>query len=224
MRDDRPWRGAAPPGAVYFYSPDRKGEHPRQHLAKFKGTLQADGYAGFNELYAAKANAKADVVEAACWAHARRKFHDIHVAGPSPIAEEALRRIGELYSIEDDIRGQAAEDRRAARQARSKPLVARGMGYVDTAGEVKPPFRWDEDRRLHLRAKLDAVFFHLYGVTDRDDVRYVHATFPIVERQETEASPSSSARKQRLMAVSRELSLAYVNAPEAGDPDAEMRL
>ena len=123
VRDGRPRRGAAPPGAVYFYSPDRKGEHPKRHLAKFKGTLQADGYAGFNELYAARANGKADVVEAACWAHARRKFHDIHVAGSSPIAEEALRRIGELYSIEDDIRGQAAEDRRAARQARSKPLV-----------------------------------------------------------------------------------------------------
>jgi len=62
---------------------------------------------------------------------------------------------------------------------------ARDLGYVDEAGAVKPPFRWDEERRLRLRAKLDAVFFHLYGVTDRDDIRYVYSTFPIVERQET---------------------------------------
>ena len=57
---------------------------------------------------------------------------------------------------------------------------ARDLGYVDEAGVVKPPFLWDEERRLHLRAKLDAVFFHLYGVTDRDDIRYVYSTFPIV--------------------------------------------
>ena len=65
---------------------------------------------------------------------------------------------------------------------------ARDMGHVDDAGEVRPPFVWDEDRRLKLRAKLDAVYFHLYGVTDRDDVRYIYSTFPIVEREETAAS------------------------------------
>ena len=59
---------------------------------------------------------------------------------------------------------------------------ARHLGYVDGAGAVRPPFRWDEDRRLRLRARLDAVFFHLYGVTDRDDVRYVYSTFPIVDQ------------------------------------------
>ena len=61
---------------------------------------------------------------------------------------------------------------------------ARDMGYVDELGKVKPPFTWDEDRRLILRSKLDAVFFHLYGVTDRDDIRYIYSTFPIVEREE----------------------------------------
>jgi len=64
---------------------------------------------------------------------------------------------------------------------------ARDMGYVDKAGKVKPPFVWDEDRRLKLRTKLDAVYFHLYGVTDRDDVRYIYSTFPIVEREEMAA-------------------------------------
>ena len=89
---------------------------------------------------------------------------------------------------------------------------ARDLGYVDEAGAVKPPFRWDEERRLRLRAKLDAVFFHLYGVTDRDDVRYVYSTFPIVERQET----SKYGRFR-----SRDLCLAYLNALSAGRPDAE---
>ena len=90
---------------------------------------------------------------------------------------------------------------------------ARDLGYLDEAGKVKPPFRWDEDRRLRLRAKLDAVFFHLYGVTDRDDVRYIYSTFPIVERQETEAYGRYR---------SRDLCLAWINALAAGHPDAEI--
>ena len=89
---------------------------------------------------------------------------------------------------------------------------ARDLGHVDETGAVLPPFRWSEDRRLRLRAKLDAVFFHLYGVTDRDDVRYVYSTFPIVERQETEACGGYR---------SRDLCLAYLNALAAGRPDAE---
>jgi len=83
---------------------------------------------------------------------------------------------------------------------------------MDEDGVVKPPFRWDEERRLRLRARLDAVFFHLYGVTDRDDIRYVYSTFPIVERQET-------AEHGRYR--SRDLCLAYLNALSAGRPDAE---
>ena len=87
------------------------------------------------------------------------------------------------------------------------------MGYVDEAGEVLPPFVWDEERRLRLRAKLDAVFFHLYGVTERDDVRYIYSTFPIVEREET-----NTYGKYR----SRELCLDYMNKLKAGAPDAEV--
>jgi hypothetical protein len=92
---------------------------------------------------------------------------------------------------------------------------ARDLGHVDDAGEVKPPFIWDEERRLHLRARLDAVFFHLYGVTDRDDVRYVYSTFPIVERQEAAAYGTYR---------SRDLCLAYMNALAAGDPDARIAM
>ncbi len=85
----------------------------------------------------------------------------------------------------------------------------------DDAGEVKPPFVWDEERRLKLRAKLDAIYFYLYGVTDRDDVRYIYSTFPIVEREEME-----QFNRYR----SRDLCLAYMNALAAGDPDAEIYL
>jgi len=92
---------------------------------------------------------------------------------------------------------------------------ARDMGYVDKAGKVKPPFVWDEDRRLKLRTKLDAVYFHLYGVTDRDDVRYIYSTFPIVEREEMAAYGRYR---------SCELCLAYMSALAAGDPDAEIEL
>ena len=89
------------------------------------------------------------------------------------------------------------------------------MGYVDEEGKVLPPFVWDEERLLRLRAKLDAVFFHLYGVTDRDDVRYIYSTFPIVEREETKAYGEYR---------SRELCLAYMNALAVGAPDAEVNI
>ena len=93
---------------------------------------------------------------------------------------------------------------------------ARDMGHVDEAGNVKPPFIWDEERRLALRAKLDAVFFHLYGITDRDDIRYIYSTFPIIERQE-KATYGGVYR-------SCELCLAYMSALAAGNPDAEIKL
>ena len=92
---------------------------------------------------------------------------------------------------------------------------AHDMGYVDEVGDVKPPFIWDEERRLVLRAKLDAVFFHLYGITDRDEIRYIYSTFPTIERAE-EATYGTYR--------SRELCLAYMNALTAGNPDAEIRL
>ena len=92
---------------------------------------------------------------------------------------------------------------------------ARDMGYVDAKGSVKPPFRWDDRRRLELRAKLDAIYFHLYGITDRDDVRYIYATFPIVEREERAAHGRY---------LSKDLCLAWMNALAAGTPDADIRL
>jgi transposase len=115
VRDDRPAASSDPPAVFFRYSPDRKGERPRAHLANFTGVLQADAYAGFDRLYGEK------IKEAACWAHVRRKFYDIHVSLASPIALEALKRIGELYKIEDEIRGRPPDERQAVRQARAGP-------------------------------------------------------------------------------------------------------
>ena len=119
--NNRPWCGPGHPAAAYIYSEDRKGEHPQAHLQGFGGLLQVDGYAGFGRLVTSKANDGPKI--AFCWAHVRRKFYDIHVANKSPLAEEALQRIAALYEIEADIRGVAAEHRRAVRQQRSRPLV-----------------------------------------------------------------------------------------------------
>lgn len=118
VRDDRPAGSKDPPAVLFRYSPDRKSEHPQAHLAEFCGILQADAYAGFEPLYGE------DITEAACWAHVRRKFYDLHVALKSPIAEEALARIARLYAIEGEIRGQCAEERAAARKARAVPELA----------------------------------------------------------------------------------------------------
>ncbi len=119
VRDERPSAGPDPPAVVYRYSPDRRGEHPQTHLAVFRGTLQADGYAGFTALYEDDR-----VREAACWAHARRKYYDVYVADRSPMAHEALARIGALYAIEREIRGQPPIVRRDARRERAAPLLA----------------------------------------------------------------------------------------------------
>ena len=118
VRDGRPHGDTRPPAAVYFYSPDRKGEHPAAHLKSFKGTLHADGYAGFNAIFE-----KGAIIEAACWAHVRRKFFDEYEAKKAPIAREALDRIGALYGIEEEARGKPPDERRRLRQEKSKPLL-----------------------------------------------------------------------------------------------------
>lgn len=118
VRDDSNSASDAPPAVWFAYSPDRKGIHPQTHLAKFKGVLQADAYAGFNAIFETN-----QVTEAACWAHARRKFHDLHAARPSAITTEALTRIGALYMIEAEVRGKPPEQRCLVRQAKARPLL-----------------------------------------------------------------------------------------------------
>jgi transposase len=118
VRDDRPAGLKTAPAVWFAYSEDRKGEHPKRHLKDFKGALQADAYSGFHHLYGEGA-----IYEVACWAHTRRKFHDIHVAHASPATTEALARIGALYGIEEQIRGKPADLRCSIRQTRAKPLL-----------------------------------------------------------------------------------------------------
>ena len=118
VRDDRPAGDTGAPAVWFAYSPDRKGEHPAQHLEKFRGTLQADAYAGFNQLYE-----DGRIQQAACWAHVRRHFYDLEQAHSSPVAREVLQRIGALYGVEEEIRGKPPDQRRAVRQTQSKPLL-----------------------------------------------------------------------------------------------------
>jgi hypothetical protein len=111
VRDERPYGGERPPAAMFFYSPDRKSDQPRAHLKDFAGVLHADGYAGFKGLYQGNR-----IIEAACWAHVRRKFYDVHAANGSEIAQEALDRIGALYGVEAAINGLSPDQRRRQRQ------------------------------------------------------------------------------------------------------------
>jgi transposase len=129
VRDDRPFGGLDPPAAAFFYSPERGGEHPERHLASYTGLMQADAYAGFNRLYEATRKGGA-IIEAACWAHGRRKFFDLARLQKAPIAIEAVARIDDLFAIEREINGLTPEQRLAARNERSRPLVAELEGWL----------------------------------------------------------------------------------------------
>jgi len=122
VRDDRPFGGTDPPAAAFHYSRSRSGEYPREHLATYGGIMQADAFAGYNELYEGKRK-PAPIVEAACWAHGRRKLFDVAKLSKAPIASEAVRRIDEIFAIERTINGRTAAERLAVRQDQSKPLI-----------------------------------------------------------------------------------------------------
>jgi transposase len=129
VRDDRPFAGPAPPAAMFRYSRDRTGEHPQRHLARYRGILQADAYAGFNELYAANRK-PGPITEAACWAHGRRKLFKLAEVARAPLAAEAVRRIDAIFAAERAINGLPAERRLAVRQQQVAPLVAELEGWM----------------------------------------------------------------------------------------------
>ncbi|MBX5167015.1 IS66 family transposase [Rhizobium sp. NZLR4b] len=122
-RDDRPWNGGAPPGVAFTYAPGRGGIHAERILQGFSGILQVDGYAGYNRLIGPD-RIGPDIRLAYCWAHARRKLVEITRNGTAPIAQDGVKRIGELYRIEAELRGLDPEARLAGRQGRSASLVA----------------------------------------------------------------------------------------------------
>ncbi|SPJ26383.1 hypothetical protein PAA8504_04241 [Palleronia abyssalis] len=153
VSDQRPWAGAAPPGVVYRFSPDRKGEHPRRHLHGSSGILQADAYAGFGQLYERRADGSSQFREAACWAHLRRDFHDVWEATKSEIARKALDRIGKIYDVERKIAGQPAELRKAAREQHSRPQVDAFKAWAEAQlaripgkGDLAKAFRYGLSR------------------------------------------------------------------------------
>lgn len=152
VRDQRPWSGTAPPGAVYYFASDRKGEHVRHHLRSSGGILQADAYPGFNDLYEKRADGSQQFREAACWAHLRRDFYDVWTGTKSEIAKEALDQIGKLYDIEREIAGQSAETRRSVRQEKSKPKV--------TAFKT-----WAEHQLTRIPGKSDLAKAFRYGLS-----------------------------------------------------------
>ena len=151
VRDQRPWAGSAPPGAIYYFAPDWKEEHVLSHLANASGILQADGYKGYAKLYAAGPDGAPRLREAACWAHLRRDFHDFWASTKSEIAREALDRIGKLYDVERDISGQPADVRHAARQKLSLP-------------KVEAFFAWSEQQLLRIPGKSNLAKAFRYGL------------------------------------------------------------
>jgi transposase len=122
VRDDGPFGGPDPPAAAFFYSADRTAKHPEQHLAGYRGLMQADAYAGFDRLYRPDRK-PGPIVEASCWAHARRKFFDLARLKKAPIAIEAVERIDALFAIEREINGKPPQERVRVRQERSRPVV-----------------------------------------------------------------------------------------------------
>ncbi len=134
VRDEGTWASSLPPAAYYRYSPDRKGEHAQALLASVSGFLHADAYAGFDKLYEPDPKTgRARLLPVACWAHARREIFDEHARTKSPIALQALEKIGAIFAIERGINGQSAEVQRGVRQAQSVPLLAELKAFLETS-------------------------------------------------------------------------------------------
>jgi len=155
-RDERPFGGTAPPGVVFCYADGRGGKHATDFLTGFSGTLQVDGYAGYNAL--AKPDRKGGPVKLAyCWAHARRKLKEVHDRDGSPIAAKGLKRIKAFYKVEAEIRGQSAETRRALRQEKTAPLMADFEDWLRTV-------RARISGKSRLGEKLSYIAKHMEGL------------------------------------------------------------
>ena len=170
---------ATAPAVWFTYSEDRKGAHPLRHLKDFTGALQADAYSGLHHLYG-----DGRIYEVGCWAHARRKLYDIHVVHQSPTTTEALRRIGELYAVEEEVRGKPPELRRSIRQARAKSML-------------EDLHRWMEKMLRSLSAKSDTAGAIRYALSHwRALTRYV-------DNGLLEIDNSAAERALRAVAIGR---------------------
>jgi hypothetical protein len=216
VRDDRPFGGEAPPAALYCYTPDRKGERPREHLKAFSGFLQADGYAGFEGLYES-----GRITEVACWAHVRRKFFDVHQANGSTIAREALDRIGALYAIEEDIRGRPPNERQRVRQARAGPLLAALKAWLEATrprlsgkSELAGAMRYALSRWAALNRYCDD------GRLEIDNNAVERAIRPLALGRKNYLFAGSDAGGERAAAIYSLIETAKLNAL---DPEAYLR-
>ena len=174
-RDERPWSSTTPPAAWYRFSSDRKSQHPKDHLAGFCGWMHADGYAGFEEL-----DRTGSLREVACLAHVRRKFVDVHRAQSSPIADEAIRRIAQLYSIEAEARGSPSDRRVAIRQARARPVfedletwLAAQLPAISGKSPLATAIRYALARMARLRPYLEHGLLEIDNNTAERGMRAV---------------------------------------------------
>lgn len=175
VRDERPWASTDPPAAWYKFSTDREGKHPTGHLDQYKGWIHADGYAGFNELFA-----KDKVHEMACMAHVRRKFVDIFQSQGSQIAEEAIRRIALLYAVEKAARGTSREERMALRLRDAKPVFDDLEVWLDVQqnrisgkSELAKAIRYGLGRMKKMRGYLENGFLELDNNSAERSIRCV---------------------------------------------------
>lgn len=174
-RDERPWNGDAPPASWYCFSPDRKGQHPKDHLSGYRGWMHADGYAGFENIYRS-----GDIHEVACMTHVRRKFVDVHRAQGSAIADEAIRRIAQLYAVEKEARGLPPDRRVEIRQARSAPIfdgleswLHDQLPTISGKSPLAMAIRYGLTRMKRLRPYLDHGFLELDNNTAERAMRSV---------------------------------------------------
>lgn len=209
-RDDRPWGGPDPPAAVYLYSPDRRSERPAGHLERFRGVVHVDGYPGFERLLTG-----GHIQLAACWAHARRKFYEVHQATGSPVAAEALRRIAELYAVEASIRGQPAMTRQGVRRVRSLPLVEamktwleRELNRIPPRGGLADAIRYALTRWSTLGRFLDD------GRIELDNNTVERAIRPIALGRKNHLFAGSDGGAQRWAIVASLLASANLNDVE----------
>lgn len=216
VRDNRPAGDNAAPAVWFAYSPNRKGEHPQRHLAKFAGILQADAFAGFNKLYEGGA-----IQQAPCMAHIRRKFFDLMKAHNSPIAAEAVLRIAALYRIEKEIKGRSAEERRSVRTARARPLFDDMRRWLEQARSQLAP-KSETAAAIHYALALwDALARYLDdGRIELDNMIAERALRPVAIGRHNYLFAGSDAGGRRAAILYTLIGTARLNGL---DPEAYLR-
>src|ERR1022692_1461654 len=216
VRDNRPAGDKTAPAVWFAYSPNRKGEHPQRHLAKFEGILQADAFAGFNKLYEGGV-----IQEAPCMAHIRRKFFDLMKAHDSPIAAEAVQRIAALYLIEKEIKGRLADERCAVRTARAKPLFDDMRRWLEQALTQLTP-KSETAAAIHYALQLwDALARYLDdGRIEIDNLIAERALRPVAVGRRNYLFAGSDAGGERAAILYGLIGTARMNGM---DPEAYLR-